>query len=75
MSGGSKRAVVLGGGGPVGVAWELGLAAGLAAGGIDLTAADLVVGTSAGSSLASALAQGGDTAAQQAFLGRLREDR
>ena len=33
----------------------------------------IFVGTSAGSILASALAQGGDTAAQQAFLGRLRE--
>lgn len=56
---GSKRAVVLGGGGPVGVAWELGLAAGLAAGGIDLAAADLVVGTSAGS-ITGAMLTGGD---------------
>ena len=63
MSGGSKRAVVLGGGGPVGVAWELGLAAGLAAGGIDLTAADLVVGTSAGS-ITGAMLTGGDDPAQ-----------
>ena len=63
MSGGSKRAVVLGGGGPVGVAWELGLAAGLAAGGIDLTTADLVVGTSAGS-ITGAMLTGGDDPAQ-----------
>ncbi|HSS94820.1 MAG TPA: patatin-like phospholipase family protein [Candidatus Dormibacteraeota bacterium] len=43
------RALVLGGGGVTGVAWELGLLAGLAQQGVDLTAPDLVVGTSAGS--------------------------
>jgi len=63
MSVGTRRAVVLGGGGPVGVAWELGLAAGLAAGGIDLTTADLVVGTSAGS-ITGALLTGGDDPSQ-----------
>ncbi|MFN8052622.1 MAG: patatin-like phospholipase family protein [Acidimicrobiales bacterium] len=57
------RAVVLGGGGPVGVAWELGLAAGLASGGIDLATADLVVGTSAGS-IAGAMLTGGDDPAK-----------
>lgn len=56
------RALVLGGGGPVGVAWELGLASGLAAGGIDLTGADLVVGTSAGSIAGALLSSGHDTA-------------
>jgi len=55
--------VVLGGGGPVGVAWQLGLAAGLATGGVDLAAADLVVGTSAGS-IAGALLTGGDDPAR-----------
>jgi NTE family protein len=44
-----ERALVLGGGGVTGVAWELGLLAGLAELGVDLTDADLVVGTSAGS--------------------------
>jgi NTE family protein len=44
-----ERALVLGGGGVTGVAWELGLLAGLAELGADLTDADLVVGTSAGS--------------------------
>ena len=63
MSGGSKRAVVLGGGGPVGVAWELGLASGLASAGIDLATADLVVGTSAGS-ITGAMLTGGDDPAQ-----------
>jgi NTE family protein len=42
------RALVLGSGGITGVAWEVGLLAGLAAAGLDLTGADLVVGTSAG---------------------------
>ncbi|WP_439427544.1 patatin-like phospholipase family protein [Micromonospora sp. LA-10] len=43
------RALVLGGGGVTGVAWELGLLAGLAGHGLRLDEADLVVGTSAGS--------------------------
>jgi NTE family protein len=43
------RALVLGSGGITGVAWELGLLAGLAGRGVDLTTADLVIGTSAGS--------------------------
>ncbi|MEV4385861.1 patatin-like phospholipase family protein [Micromonospora sp. NPDC049580] len=44
-----RRALVLGGGGVTGVAWELGLLAGLAERGAAVTDADLVVGTSAGS--------------------------
>jgi NTE family protein len=43
------RGLVLGGGGITGIAWEIGVLAGLAEAGVDLTAADLVVGTSAGS--------------------------
>ena len=42
------RGLVLGGGGITGIAWETGLIAGLAGAGIDLTSADVVVGTSAG---------------------------
>lgn len=42
-------ALVLGGGGVTGIAWEIGLLAALAEGGVDLTGADVVVGTSAGS--------------------------
>jgi len=57
------RALVLGGGGPVGVAWELGLAAGLQSGGVDLALADFVVGTSAGS-LAGAMLTSGEDPAQ-----------
>lgn len=41
--------LVLGGGGVTGIAWELGMLAGLAEAGIDLYGADLIVGTSAGS--------------------------
>jgi NTE family protein len=40
---------VLGGGGVTGIAWEIGVIAGLAERGVDLTAAEVVVGTSAGS--------------------------
>jgi NTE family protein len=42
----------------VGVAWETGLVAGLAAGGVDLRQADLVVGTSAGSMVGTRIAAG-----------------
>jgi NTE family protein len=52
------RALVLGGGGPVGIAWEAGLAAGLEAEGVDLGRADLVLGTSAGSFVGAQLASG-----------------
>ncbi|MFI6269433.1 patatin-like phospholipase family protein [Micromonospora zamorensis] len=44
-----RRALVLGGGGVTGVAWELGLLAGLVERGVPVTESDLVVGTSAGS--------------------------
>jgi NTE family protein len=44
-----STALVLGGGGITGIAWELGILTGLAEAGVDLTDADVVVGTSAGS--------------------------
>lgn len=56
----ATRALVLGGGGTVGIAWELGVAAGLLAEGVDLRNADLFVGTSAGSVVGSLLATGLD---------------
>ena len=52
-------ALVLGGGGAAGNAWEIGVIAGLAEAGIDLTeAADLVVGTSAGATTAAQVRSG-----------------
>ena len=49
---------MLGAGGEAGIAWEVGLLAGLAEQGIDLTAADLVVGTSAGAGVAARINSG-----------------
>ncbi|ROS27889.1 patatin-like phospholipase family protein [Cellulomonas sp. PhB150] len=54
----NDRALVLAGAGAAGNAWELGLVAGLAAAGVDLTDADLVVGTSAGSTAAAQITSG-----------------
>lgn len=54
----ARRALVLGGGGAAGNAWEIGLIAGLFAGGVDLTTADLIVGTSAGATAAAQLTGG-----------------
>jgi NTE family protein len=47
-----ERALVLGGGGSAGNAWVIGVIAGLFAAGLDVTEADLVIGTSAGSTAA-----------------------
>ena len=52
------RALVLGGGGLSGVAWETGILAGLAAGGADVTTADYVLGTSAGATVAAQIGSG-----------------
>ncbi|MEV6491254.1 patatin-like phospholipase family protein [Actinoplanes sp. NPDC051633] len=54
----NSRAVVLGGGGVTGVAWEIGMMHGLAELGVDLSAADLYVGTSAGSVVAAQVTSG-----------------
>jgi NTE family protein len=53
-----SRALVLGGGGVTGVGWELGLLCGLAAAGVAVDAADVVVGTSAGSVVGAQLCGG-----------------
>jgi NTE family protein len=45
--------LVLGGGGSAGNAWEIGVIAGLVAAGLDVTEADLIIGTSAGSTAAA----------------------
>jgi NTE family protein len=78
MKGGT--ALVLGGGGITGIAWEVGILAGLSraatngsgGGGIDLTGADLVVGTSAGSIVGTMLATG---LTLDAMVARQREPR
>lgn len=54
------RALVLGGGGPVGIAWEVGLSLGLAKRGVDLRSADAIIGTSAGSNVGAQVALGSD---------------
>lgn len=54
----TTRALVLGGGGPVGIAWECGLIAGLDAAGVRLADADFIMGTSAGSFVGARLAMG-----------------
>jgi NTE family protein len=63
------RALVLGGGGPVGIGWESGLAVGLAEAGVVLRDADLIVGTSAGSAVGARLALGLDLAATAGTAG------
>lgn len=48
-----ERALVLGGGGSTGNAWLIGVVAGLFESGLDVTTADLIIGTSAGSTAAA----------------------
>ncbi|MFI6867518.1 patatin-like phospholipase family protein [Nocardia sp. NPDC050406] len=52
------RALVLGGGGVAGIAWQNGVLAGLADAGVDVSDADLMVGTSAGANVAAQWASG-----------------
>lgn len=59
----SPRALVLGGGGLAGIAWEVGVLVGLAEAGVDVAAAERVLGTSAGSVVGTLLATGVDLAA------------
>jgi NTE family protein len=62
------RALVMGGGGIVGIAWETGILKGLLGGGVDPSAADLVIGTSAGATVGAQVAAGanfGDLLAAQ----------
>jgi NTE family protein len=54
------RALVLGGGGVAGVAWELGILIGLHDTGVDVRGADVIIGTSAGSVVGAQIASGTD---------------
>jgi NTE family protein len=54
----TSRALVLSGGGPVGIAWESGLLGGFAKAGLDLSKADFIMGTSAGAFVGARLAMG-----------------
>jgi NTE family protein len=60
-----KHAIVLGGGGVTGIAWEVGVLAGLQDAGVDLRV-DAVFGTSAGAFVGAALAAGADFTALHA---------
>jgi NTE family protein len=53
-----QRALVLHGGGSAGNAWEIGVIAGLFDVGLDVTGADLIIGTSAGSTVAAQVTSG-----------------
>ncbi len=53
-----ERALVLGGAGSAGNAWEIGVVAGLFEAGVDVTEADLTIGTSAGSTVAAQITSG-----------------
>ena len=57
-----SRALVLSGGGPVGIGWQSGVVSSLAAAGIKLGDADVIIGTSAGSVVGSQIALGTDPA-------------
>ncbi len=54
----SNTALVLAGAGAAGNAWQLGLIAGLCESGVDVTMADLIIGTSAGSTVAAQITSG-----------------
>ena len=52
------KALVLGGGGTTGIAWEIGILLGFHDGGVDVINADLVIGTSAGSVVGAQITSG-----------------
>ncbi len=54
----ARVTLVLGGGGLVGIGWELGVVEGLREGGVDLHDADMTIGTSAGSIVGAVLEAG-----------------
>ncbi len=63
-----ERALVLGGGGSTGNAWLVGVIAGLFDAGLDVTEADLIIGTSAGSTAAAQITGASPTELLAAIL-------
>src|SRR6187397_1573731 len=68
-----QRALVLGGGGSTGNAWLIGVIAGLFDAGLDVTTADLTIGTSAGSTAAAQIAGATPTELLAAILAAARQ--
>jgi NTE family protein len=73
MRAAGERALVLGGGGSTGNAWLIGVLAGLFDAGLDVTTADLVIGTSAGSTAAAQIAGATPTELFAAILAAPRQ--
>jgi NTE family protein len=70
-----ERALVLGGGGSAGNAWLIGVIAGLFDAGLDVTQADLIVGTSAGSTAAAQITSAAPTELLAAILAAAPQQR
>jgi NTE family protein len=70
-----ERALVLGGGGSTGNAWLIGVIAGLFDAGLDVTTADLTIGTSAGATAAAQIAGATPTELLGAILAAAPEQR
>jgi NTE family protein len=70
-----ERALVLGGGGSTGNAWLIGVIAGLFEAGLDVTTADLTIGTSAGSTAAAQIAGATPTELLAAILAAAPQQR
>jgi len=73
--GACERALVLGGGGSAGNAWEIGVIAGLFDAGLDVTEADLIIGTSAGSTAAAQITRATPTELLAAILSAAHRQR
>src|SRR6476646_3252871 len=70
-----ERALVLGGGGSAGNAWLIGVIAGLFDAGLDVTEADLTIGTSAGSTAAAQITSASPTELLAAILSAASQQR
>jgi NTE family protein len=75
VSAAGERALVLHGGGSAGNAWEIGVIAGLFDAGLDVTEADLIIGTSAGSTAAAQITSATPSQLLAAILAAARPQR